>query len=75
MEKGSEIEYKLTQALLVWKEQGGAKSISISDAINLSQRIKPGITESELRSIVNSSSSLELNSNEIVLSKNLTNLM
>lgn len=71
MENESEIDYKLTQALLV----GGAKSISISDATSLSQRIQPGITGKEIKSIVNSSSSLELNYNEIILNKKLADLL
>lgn len=75
MGQKEEIEYKLTQALMVWKTQGGPYLITVSDATQLAQKIKPGINEYEIKAIVNSSSSLALQSDIIVLNKNLTDLM
>jgi len=75
MGQKEEIEYKLTQALMVWKTQGGPKSINVSDATQLAQKNNPGITEYEIRAIVKSSSSLDLRNDEIILNKNLTDLM
>lgn len=75
MAKDDEIAYKLMQALVVWQKQGGPKSIPISDATKIAQKIKPGITESEIKSLVNISSALDLNYGEIVLNKDLTDLM
>ena len=70
-----EIAYKLMQALVVWREKGGPKSIPVSDATMIAKKISPGITESEIRSIVKSSSTLELYNDEIILSNELTDLM
>ena len=70
-----EIEGKLVQALLVWKEQGGPSGISIADATAIAAKKDPGISESQMRSIVDSSNTLELKGNNIVLSSALTGLM
>jgi hypothetical protein len=75
MGQKEEIEYKLTQALMIWRTQGGAKSIKVSDATKIAQKNNPGITENEIRAIVKASSSLDLKYDEIVLSSSLTNLM
>jgi len=70
-----EIAGKLVQALLVWKAQGGPTGISISEATIIAAKKNPSITDSQMRSIVNSTNSLELRGNDIVLSSDLTNLM
>ena len=75
MGQKEEIEYKLTQALMIWRTQGGAMSIKVLDATKIAQKNNPGITENEIRAIVKASSSLDLKYDEIVLSSNLTNLM
>ena len=75
MSNNEEIEYKLTQALMIWRTQGGAKSIKISEATKIALKNNPGITENEIRAIVKSSVSLDLQYDEIILSKKLTDLM
>lgn len=70
-----ELAYKLTQALLVWKEQGGPDSISVSDATNIFSKKNPGITESDIRSVVMSTNTLELNGDKIIFSRDLKNLL
>lgn len=75
MSKNEEIEYKLVQALMIWRTQGGAKSIKISEATKIAQKNNPGITENEIRAIVKSSDTLDLQYDEIILSKKLTDLM
>lgn len=75
MSQNEEIEYKLTQALMIWRSQGGAKSIKISEATRIAQKNNPIITENEIRGIVKSSDSLDLQNDEIILSKKLTDLM
>lgn len=62
-----EIATKLIEALLLWKEQGGPDGISISEATSIAAIRNPGITESEMRSIVNSTSALDLNEDTIIL--------
>lgn len=69
-----ELAYKLTQALLVWKEQGGPDSISVADATNIASKKNSGITEADIRSIVMSTNTLELSGDKIMLSRSLTNL-
>lgn len=75
MGQKEEIEYKLVQAFAVWKTQGGPKSITVSNATKLAQKNNPGITENEIRNIVKSSSLLDLKFDEIILNKDLTDLM
>lgn len=70
-----EIETKLVQALLVWKQQGGPRGITISDATAITAKKNPGVSASEMKSIIESSILLELEGNNIVLSSELTNLM
>lgn len=70
-----EIEGKLVQALLVWKQQGGPKSISVADATMIASQKNPGVTESDMRSIVRSANTLDLEGDEIVLGSDLTGLM
>ena len=75
MEKDEEIAYKLMQALVVWKQQGGPKSIPVSDATNIAQRIRPGITESDIKAIVNVTSYLDLKHGEIILNEDASRLL
>jgi len=67
----SEIEYKLTQALLVWSKEGGPKSISIAEAARISKKIDPDIAEHDIELIVKNSVSLDLNRDKIILSSDM----
>jgi hypothetical protein len=64
----TELQGKIVQALLVWREQGGPTSISVSDATEIASQKNPGITETEMRSIVRSHNALQLKGDEIMLS-------
>ncbi len=69
------IEGKLVQALMVWKEQGGPDRINISEATDIVAEKNPGMSESQMKSIVSSSTLLELEGSDIVLNSALTELM
>ena len=71
----TEIQGKLVQALLVWREQGGPTSISISDATQIASQKNPGITETEMRSIVRSYNGLQLKGDDILLSSEVINAL
>jgi hypothetical protein len=71
----NEIAGKLVQALLVWKEQGGPSGIGLSEATAIAAKKNPSITESQMKSIINSSNALELKGDNIVLSSALTDLI
>lgn len=75
MSKDGELEYKIIQALLVWRKQGGHRSVSVSDITRIAQKIKPGVTESEINNLVKSSPALNLSNDEIFLSRGLTDML
>lgn len=70
-----EIAYKLIQALLVWKKQGGPKSISVAKATMIARLKNPEITESDMISIVESTEALDLRGDEIILSSKIEDIM
>jgi hypothetical protein len=70
-----EIAYKITQALLVLKEKGGPKSMPVAYAAKIAAQKNPNITESDIKAIVQTSKSLDLNGEDIILSKQFIDLL
>lgn len=50
---------------MVWKTRGSPMSIKVDDATQIAKKNNPEITEYETRSIVKSSSSLDLRNDDI----------
>ena len=64
-----EIQHKLTQALAAWRDTGSPDSISIKDAVQTFARTHPTVTEDQFRSAVHTCPFLELDDDQIKLSK------
>ena len=69
MDDRERIEFKLAQALVVWRERGGPNAISVAEAAKRLAERNPGATESVIRSIVTSSNLLKLEGDDILLNR------